>query len=451
MSNGLVLVGNETMAKVYSLNFHLYTDMNCLHFSGSAAVEHFKDLIPYLDVLIIDPTINGDNLIEQLDILFLEQNITIPTIVLSRLEVETESQCFTYMKDISVKSIIRMVGELLDVSAQDMVSKVVPDKVPLHINYFKDLITAPCDIFVRDGKDENGYKYNQLYEKGVAVDSELIGKIQREEKKSKLFIPKLERLKFVNSFTAQLTKTQTKSIKKNRAEKLSFIQMSRDNIASIIADKEGMEEIMDIADNSITECLQEIESQGDKRLTSYIDELFKATDSYYLQHAQLTSYIAFKLLEGLNWLSMSQKRTFISASFFKNILLSSNQEDLAKIRDEETLDNLKREGNISHEEYNLIRTMPQKTVNILASCKKQNFPENTLTIIREQYGNKTGVGFEKDLDKNLHSLSIAFIIANSYSDKILLDGIDEESIIIDELEREFKGETKFLSYIELLK
>lgn len=452
MSNGLVLVKNETMAKVYSLNFHLYTDMNCMHFSGNAAVEHFKELIPLVDVLIIDPQINGDNIVEQLDYLFSAENISVPTIVLSRIELETENDCFYYMKDISVKSVIKKVGQVLDISAEDMVAKVVPEKVPLHISYFRDLKIAPCEIFVRDvEKTADGYTYHQLYEKGEKVKEEHITAIQKKEKKSKLFIPKMERLKFVNQYTAQLTKVEEFSNKKNSKDKMSFLQMSRDNIAAVINEIEDMSELMDIADKSINECLADVEQVGDKKLVKYINDLFNSTDSFYLQHAQLSSYIAFKLLKGLNWLSMSQKRTFVSANFFKYILLNSNQEDLAKIRKEEELKKHKMNQAITQEEFNLVNELPSKTAAILGGCDKRSFPENTLTIIREQYGNKAGKGFEQDGEKNLHSLTIAFIISNAFADMILIEGLDDETVIIAELERQFEGKTKFLSYIELLK
>ena len=450
MSNGLVIVKNETMAKVYALNFHLYTDMNCLHFSGSSAISQFKELIPYLDVLIIDPSIGSENIVEQLDELFSEENISIPTIVLSRIEVETENNCFYYQKDISVKNIIKKVGQVLDITAQDMVAKVLPERIPLHINYFKDLNKAPCEIYVREIDENSQYKYHQIYEKGSEVDPDHLTLIQVNEKKSKLFIPKMERLKFVNYYTAQLGQNQINEAKNNKKDIQSFLQMSRDNLASVISNINEIEEIMDIADQSITTCLKEVEEQGDKRLIKYINELVQSTDSYILQQAQVSSYIAFKLLKKLNWLSMSQKRTFVSAAFFKNILLNSEQEDLAKVRSQEALDKLKHDDQITQEEYNLIKNMPQRTVGVLSSSKKQNFPENTLTIIREQNGNKTGVGFQRDSEKHLHSLSIAFIVANSFADKILIEGIDDEMVIINELEREFEGKSKFLSYIDLL-
>lgn len=455
MSNGLVLVKNEVMAKVYSLNFHLYTDMNCLHYSSINAVDNFKELVPYLDVIIIDPKIDGDDLISQLDQLYTEKGISIQTIVLSRIEQETQNDCFTYLKDLSIKTIIKKVSNVLDVNAQEMAAKVLPDRMPLHINYFKDLTSAPCDIFAREVDGEE-YSYHQIYEKGEPVEMARISSLQIDEKKCRLFIPKLERLKFVNQYTSQLTKSAQNFIQEDAPKKLlkdkqTFLQMSRDNIASIIASNEGMDEIMDIADSSIEECLHEVEGQGNKKLNKFITELFNSTDSYYLQHAQLTSYISFKMLKELNWLSMSQKKTFVSACFFRNILLNSDQEELAKIRDDETLDNLKRENQINQDEYNLIRTLPQKTVGVLSSFKKQVFPENTLTIIREQYGNKTGVGFKREGEKTLHSLSIAYIVANAYADKILLEELDDEDIIISELERDFEGQSKFLSYIELLK
>jgi phage replication-related protein YjqB (UPF0714/DUF867 family) len=454
MSNALVLIEDKWLSNVFSINLTLYAGIDSIikhDLSNLDGLDSFKDVI---DLIIIDEYVKEQNSYDELINLFGEELVKDLPLIVTKPRKSEEEKNFnrhlhcTILDSLSIPKLLKATARALDITSTEMYSKPVPNRYPLDIKYFEVFDKSPFQIFKKHRLDGQEAMYELVFDKGDEISISALNALKKSSNR-KLFITSSERLKFANSFT--LSSFEKFEEVNNDETKYKFLEIGRDAIFSQLNDGGSIESVSELADKCIVETIKEMDNLQLKDFSDYINKLLESDNSYFLQHSLLTTYVSFSIIDKLNWNSLSQKKTLSSAAFLKTILFNLDQEELAKVRSDYSLESMFQRNEISQEELLLIERHALTTSTLMSDTEISFFPENTHTIIRQHHGNRKGIGFKRDPESALHTMSIIFIVANDYADTILIDGVKDHNKILKHLTAEHLNETKYNQYLALLK
>ncbi|OUR99631.1 hypothetical protein A9Q84_01010 [Halobacteriovorax marinus] len=453
MSNALVIIKDKWLSNVFAINLSFYAGVNCILKYGEHDLNGIEDISDIIDLIIVEEWLGDTNSYVLLKGLLGEDRLKEIPMIFIRPEEREQAHRFgrhlnyETLDSISISELLKSTSKSLDISAADMNSRPVPSKFPIDLKFFNVFKNSPFQVFTKHRLDSKEAVYELCFDKGEEITDAILLKLKKTHTR-KLYILSSERLKFANCYT--VSAFEAFESEQDDGSKLDFLQLGRESIFTHLNDGGDIEEIADMADKSILEVMKEADKINLVNFTSYLESLLAKSDSYFLQHALLSTYISFLLLNKLGWNSLSQKKTFSSAAFFQNILFDLHQERIAKIRSDEELEEMFKANDIDKEEYFLVQKHALKTSSLMSDTQISFFPENTHTIIREHHGNRKGIGFIRDPEKSLHPMSLIFLLANDYADTVLLDKVADHDEILKILSKKFISFQKYNNFIQLI-
>lgn len=300
--------------------------------------------------------------------------------------------------------------------------------MPVPIHMFKNFNKAPCEIFIQILKDKRP-NYLKVLHTGIDIDPEFFNNY-RKKNVLNLFIKTESRENFSNKMT-ELLFEKLKESSKSMTDSIEVTKDVHNILMSDLSDL-GMSEVaVKLANETVTSVLSVL--QKSESFVDSLSQLFATSGSYNYRHCYMTSIISYNILKQYTWADKEKFETLVFASFFHDVSLTD--ELLLKIDSEEDL----KAAKVTPHQKNLVLNHAKQSVAILEN--KKDTPTEALRVIRQHHGSNSGVGLNSFISQEISPLTTIFIIAQTFTKKIL----DNESKKIDagqvisEIEKELSG------------
>jgi HD-GYP domain-containing protein (c-di-GMP phosphodiesterase class II) len=402
MGHCVLLVDDPLLEDVYSLNLKMYTDTDSLIKRTSEEVIALFEHIPGVDLIIIKETSENSKAAKEI-LEFLEDTDRnyIPKILVGD-DRSSSGYNAVLERGSGIKELVKASAKLLGITAKDIATRLTPEFMPIPSNYFKSLKKVNVDIYKRS-VDENGKAmYYKTLDAHADVPNEFAENMIKTNHRN-LFILSKDRLKFTNFYTQQMIARVQET--EDPGEKAQLLESAMSYIQESIGENLNIsEEVMEMADVSIKETLKMIEDSN--ALKHFMKNLLDNTNGFGFRHCQMITYIAFHILDKVDWGSREQQEKLSFVAFFHDIVLQN--EKMMKVHTQLDLDSVeleeKEHRTVEHHAY-----LAADLVSRLPNC-----PIGADQIIKQHHGAQNGVGFPKEFHHSLMPLSMVFMVAEEF-------------------------------------
>jgi HD-GYP domain-containing protein (c-di-GMP phosphodiesterase class II) len=364
------------------------------------------------------------------------KELKIPVIVIGSGDPPEGS--FTHVPNsLQLKLLIQAAAKALEITAKEMMNKVVPDYFPIPIAYFLVLRRSVCDVYTRD--KTNIKIFNIRIEKLVEFNVDIINKMIKEGV-DYLYVDKMDRLDFVNNVTSELI-TQLQSEDLSADEQLSAADKSVELLSKKLMTIGLNDETIELAKKNI----ENIKSNAQKhpKLSKLLSRLLNNKTSYLYQHTQILTYISLHIIRNIDWGTPEQEDKISFITFFHDIVLETD--DQCRINSNAEL----KASPLLPAEKQLIEKHAQMSADFVT-----NFPHAPMgadQIVRQHHGTLNGIGFSEFYGANISPMAIVFIIAEEFTRIIMKapEGELNRNELIKELREDFPTH-RFQKIIDLL-
>jgi HD-GYP domain-containing protein (c-di-GMP phosphodiesterase class II) len=380
----------------------------------------------------IDFAINSSDALEKLEtnnyglvvtkkIILDPKAIKIPHIELGLSSQKPVSGKHFISNSFEIKPLIKTAAQILNVTADDMYKLAVPEFYPFASNIFKQVETAPYNIYQKiDGE------YKLLFPAQSKVQKSIIELLQQND--PNLYVEKNNRLKFVNYVTCEnIAKIKDKEL--NNEELQDKAQNCYEHLKEKIEKFGITDETVELAKKNIKTVHNVCKKYPN--IKSLLSRLLKDQSNYLFKHTQLITYFGMHLLDHLDWGAKKEvKECFSYVAFFHDIALETQEQ--AEVSSNLEYKNFKG----SEHEKNLINRHAQIAAELVSKMPK--IPPSVDLIIKQHHGILNGLGFSDHYSGNLSPLAITFIICEELTTILLEQGKEfNESISINMLREKF--------------
>lgn len=406
MSVTLLVEKPGNLRELHSINLNTYVGTEVLTKDRLDQAQVLIENLPKLDLLIISiEGIDGDQEASKFIAFLDEQKIKVPIIALgSGSAFDQKGPVVDDPSDI--KKLVQTAARILGVTAQDMVNKIVPDYVPMPIQYFIPEADVPCDVFLRKVTNENT-EFQKKFSANTEVDPDLFNVIL-ESGVSELYVPARYRLKFVSN----LTDTVRGRINDNTITpeaRMSALDRGMTILQEEIKINGLTPETTMLARESIDAVIAT--SRESPKLSALMDKLLSNKSSYLYTHTQLVTFVAFHIISNLDWGTEEQQHKLSFVAFFHDITLESDH--LAKIHSEKDL----RKAQLTRAEIDAVNRHALNSMEIVQDV--DHMPIGADVIIKQHHGKTNGIGFASNFSASISPLAIVFIIAEDFVSRVL--------------------------------
>ena len=439
----ILVEANEIIRDLISLNIKTYLGVDVILRTNAQEAIELMNILPEID-LVISSVKNGDeNSCSDIAQFIIDGDNDIPLIVLGEMPTTPAGieEIATSSAESDWENTIKIAAKSLGIN-EDVISKrKIPDFIPITINYFFNLSTSCCDVYIRIKKGPSDYQYVKRIHQGDVFSQDVIKKYHTQGLKN-LYIPKEQQSNFTNFVSNNLVKMLNQP-SMWADEKLSIMGNSYD-----IATKE----ILKIGFNSATVQLTEtiinnmIETfKDEEKVSPLLRKIINSKTSYIYQHSHMTAVVSSEILKNLGEDDPVSHEKMSYAAFFKDISLA-DREELAQINSFEELEN----ATISEEDWDMVFNHALEGAVLI-----RHYPEAPLdidNIIKHHHGSPNGKGFSvTGQDSKFDLLSLVFIIAVEFVNELMSYKVKggTPKPVIEELRKKYTSE-ETISIIDAL-
>ncbi len=439
----ILVEANEIIRDLISLNIKTYLGVDVILRTNAQEAIELMNILPEID-LVISSVKNGDeNSCSDIAQFIIDGDNDIPLIVLGDMPTTPAGieEIATSSAESDWENTIKIAAKSLGIN-EDVISKrKVPDFIPITINYFFNLSTSCCDVYIRIKKGPSDYQYVKRIHQGDVFSQDVIKKYHSQGLKN-LYIPKDQQSNFTNFVSNNLVKMLNQP-SLSPDEKLSIMGNSYD-----IATRE----ILKIGFNSATVQLTEtiinnmVETfKDEEKVSPLLRKIINSKTSYIYQHSHMTAVVSSEILKNLGEDDPTSHEKMSYAAFFKDISLA-DREELAQINSFEELEN----ATISEEDWDMVFNHALEGAVLI-----RHYPEAPLdidNIIKHHHGSPNGKGFSvTGQDSKFDLLSLVFIIAVEFVNELMSYKVKggTPKPVIEELRKKYTSE-ETISIIDAL-
>lgn len=429
MSHGLLIFDQEVLSDLYAINLKVYTASNITIKPQFNDALKLIELSPNLDFIIcvtaMDNRNIGQNLVDYLE----KKSLSIPIIFIGKNSYTPEN--YSIVEDFfDFKNLIREVAKILGITAQDMFKLPVTPYFPIPFNIFQKQDFAYCNAFKRISKGANDFEYEKIFNK----DESLILH-QKEESLDKIYIESINRLKFVNHITHNMTsllKTTESDFEgkiKSSSQAMNIFAQMMDSVS-----EEAYEQLTEISKNCISSVKSVVSSTPS--LQGLTDLLMKNQQNYIYAHGVLSNYVCSHIIKKSTWGNREQLEKMNLIIFYHDIHLlpiylkynfNGPEEELLKIPD------------LSEDEVKIIESHALLSANMIRNLRR--IPHGVDMIICQHHGAKNGIGLENGYPDDISTLSKVLMVSEAFTkefNKRLIDKKFNLSETLTHLKEQFK-------------
>lgn len=406
MGKAILVENDPELRKLYELNLELYLGLEVISLYNADAVAQYLKEDSAIDLIVCEKQVGDENTILKVFYFVKSNKYQIPVFLLGeefRLKEEVEM-----FERANWKAVIKKAAKILNVTAESMVNKDVPDFYPIPMRHFLHLTDTNVDIydFGRE-KEDDPQMFFLKFKSGDSIDKKLIEEFI-VNKKEFFYVPKFDRLKFINYYSEKITRNlvRTQESLKGRVTATASAFYASQELMNI----SGMDTVaIEAAKTTITSMMKVAEeSQG---LSELLDILERDRTSYLYNHALLIAAVAHFIVPRMEWGTKEQKEKICIAAFFHDIAIPDDR--LARVCSKEAF----AAGAFTTKDKDRIL----KHASIAAEMLKE-FPQTpigTEMIVLQHHGQVNGIGFPEGHNSNLTPLAIVFYVVEEYVNTLL--------------------------------
>lgn len=428
MSQVILIEPNSNLNELLTLNLQTYVGAEVIpRKNASEAIELLK-ILPGVQLVIcrnkVDEEDSAGILYHYLKISKTETSM----IILGEADQSFRDLAVIQSNVNNFEETVKSASKILGINEEELYKKILPDYIPIPLNYFLPLETAVCDAFIRIKKGPEEFQFLKRIHAGDSFSKTMIQKYI-DQGLMNFYIPKDMQKNFTNSVSDQLV------------EKLE-------------ADYEDLNDHIRIIGQSVDIALNEIKSMGFTSATiqlteTIIENIIKTTEkspemsgllrkiinsktSYMYQHCHMTSIVANECLKLLKIDSKANLERLAYASFFKDISLV-DKDELAKIA---TFDELEGSG-LDEEDWDLVFNHALEASVIVS--KQSDVPLGVDDIIKCHHGSQNGKGYSTVNVNKFQAIQQVFIISCEFVRELLVfkERGGKPTPIVDELYKKY--------------
>lgn len=372
-------------------------------------LKNVEDFSKHLKILHeMDLIICSDQEKERIQNLITEKNLKISLIILGGSEAFDDGFIHTVLNPQEHwETAITLAAKILGITDEVLEKKATPDYVPIAINYFLNLESVNCDVFIRIKKTPIEYQLVKRLHHGDSFTKDTINHY-KDLGLEYFYIPKDQHAIFTAFLSKQLIKKlDTPDLEMNK--KLEIMGESYDFVTKEILSLGLTPEVVELTDSIINNMVKNVEQSP--AMTSLLSKVINAQTPLGFQRCHMTTAIATECLKNLMMNLDNSTLDFTFASFFHDITLADHLE-LSLINSKSEL----AEANLSDEQRDLVLNHAVEAAALI--YKYPNVPKGVEDLIMQHHGVEHGLGFNNNIE-DLSMTSQIFIIAHDFVLEIL--------------------------------
>ncbi|MBF0314506.1 MAG: hypothetical protein HQK50_13290 [Oligoflexia bacterium] len=440
MSKVLVIESNAKLESIYTLNLRVFLDLEPV--TKRAAQFAVKMLETESDISLV---ITRAKIAEEDTAMMIFNSLSkkqkkIPMIVVGNVTDLTLKQSSIVLKGgVDLKTLIRRCAQAINITAQIMASKEVPKYFTIPANYFLELTTSNCDVFREDVNDKGEKIYPKVLAAGEVFDAEKV-KILISSGVVDFFVMRDKRLEFVNQVTNEMiSKLTDKEIEEG--DRVLVGKISMEVLSGKIGEIGITHETVALAKNAMNTIVTSVVETPD--IKKLMKNLLDNKAGYLFQHTQILTYVVLHLVKNIDWGSKEHEEKLAFAAFFHDIVL--REDAWARISSKEELV----KANLDRTTAELVSNHARNAADLIQAYP--NAPSGVELVVRQHHGTLNGIGFEESINLNLSPLTIAFMVAEEYTNQIIDAGSEKlnKVMVLGYLKRKFPT-ARFKKIIDIL-
>lgn len=334
-----------------------------------------------------------------------QQGLNIPIIVIGNSTHPLKPGYDAHIKNsLELKPLIQACAKTLQITAQQMAQKIVPDYFPIPILYFKEIRRSVCPVYSQDFETE---EYLQRCEANIDFDPAFINQLV-EEGVNYLYVNRKDRLQFVTNVTAELMNTISDE-EISADESLSITSQAVKLLGNKLTTIGVNEETIELANKNLSRLKKSTSSHP--KLAKLLENMINNKSGYLFKHTQILTYVCLHIIKNIDWGSPEQEEKICFIALFHDIVLEDDE--MAKIHSNQEL----RAAKLTTQQRLLVERHAQMSAEIVS--KFPHSPMGADQIIRQHHGMLNGIGFSEHFGANVSPVSIVFIVAEEFTRIIL--------------------------------
>ncbi len=396
MGQILLIHENEQMRWFHGLNLYVHFTIDTISKSNLDDALSLLEVHPNIDLIMVQDLQDWPNRISSyLD----EHSRKIPKIFLQRVEEFSSTDFNSVNEDIdSSQEIIQKVQSILKTPVKKWDDATLPEHMSIEIDAIKCLSEAPVNLYIRLGAEKG--KFVKRYSEGDPISTSELKKFKDHGAKYLYFLC-TDRVDFFKAYTNNI---KDQILSENDYDKAYAIEAVINNTKNYINDLSKRPDIVEVCNLSL-ESIQKMVGSFPE-LSNLWEGLIKNPENEYFNRCQVMTYLLIKISESLNWGSKEIGEKISFAVFFHDILLVGNKLSFIRtVKDKNYL-------NLSRFEKKLVDEHALTTSNYI--LKYPNAPLDVETIIKQHHGQLNGIGFGKNIPRNVFPIAGHFMLVEDF-------------------------------------
>lgn len=402
MSQVILIEDNQVLNELISINLVSFLGIDLIKRKNADAVLSLLDILPEIDLIICQYEIGGENTAAIIQKYISMNQLEIGLLVLGGPGEMDNEFTVTILNPKEWEKVIEYSSKILGITPDIIAKRVAPDYIPVPVNYFYNLATVNCDVFIRIKKTPTEYQYLKRIHNGDNFSRADINRYQ-EQGLDFFYIPK-EQQKSFTTFLSNILVEKLESTTLEITKRLELMGESYDVATKEILKLGFTNEVVQLTDTIIQSMIKNI--QQSPEMTTLLHKVINAHTPLAFQRCHMTSVIASECLKNLKLDTRESILAVTFASFFHDIILVDHLE-LAKINSKAEL----AEAKLTEEENEIILSHALEASKLIS--KYPTIPQSVEKLIKEHHGISHGLGFSHNIEE-LSTISKVFIIAHEF-------------------------------------
>lgn len=402
MAQVILIESNKTMNDLISVNLTTYLGVDLIQRKNGQDALGLLAILPSIDLIITNLKIEDEDTANLINNYLIDNQLDISLVVLGG-DVKRPTDNTVIIPDSKDwEEVIQVTAKILGINDEILAKRAIPDYISIPVNYFLNLDTINCDVFIRIKKSATEFQFVKRIHNGDSISKDLIQRYQDQGLEA-FFIPKEHHRNFAIYLSNRLVeKIESPHVEEN--QKIQIMGESYDIAIKEIVTLGFNSETVQLTDTIIENMIKNF--QKSPEMSGLLHKVINSKTGTIYQKSHMTSVVACEMIKNLKYSDTNAFDKIAFAAFFHDILLAE-REDLAKINSFEELE----KARLNEEDWDLVFNHASE-----ASQLVKNHPEAPVgadEIIRHHHGAFNGKGFSNGIEK-LPDLSKIFIIAHHF-------------------------------------
>lgn len=402
MAQVVLVEENQVLNELISINLVSFLGIDLVKRKNADAVLNLLDILPEINLIICQYEMSGENTASIIQQYIIHKELDIGLLILGGPGNLDNDFTITIPNPKDWEKVIEYSAKILGITEDILSKKVIPDFVPISVNYFLNLEQSCCDVFIRIKQTPTTYQYVKRIHQGDTFSRESITRYQEQGLES-FFIPKDQRKNFT-TFLSNILVQKLESTTLGLTDKIDLMGESYAIVTREIMDLGFTTESIQLTDSILHNMIKNAEKSPE--MSFLLHKVINSLTPVLFQRCHMTSVIASECLKNLKYNTLDAISAVTFAAFFHDILLTDHPE-LININSAEELN----AANLPEEKRNLVINHALHASQLIRSYP--NPPKGAEELIKEHHGIAHGLGFTSDID-NLSALTKIFIISREF-------------------------------------